>query len=315
MSNIAVLLASFNGEKYLKEQITSILNQKEAAVEIFLRDDHSDDDTVKIARTLIPGNHITVNKVSTGSAANNFFLSVLNFRFPENYDYFAFSDQDDIWLPEKLSKAITNLKHSNASLYSSNLLIWDTKTNSKKVLKKDFSQKKYDFLFEGGSAGCTYVFTREFFLLLREKLRNTNYLDWPDFSHDWFAYFIARSSKMKVINSSDAEILYRIHETNVHGQLHVFSVNTIIKRIQMVRNGWYLNNSLNYAKCLEPESEEFEIYRLYCENMGTRLKLLFKYNFNLMRNPKKFFVFGVVSIFFTGYVNKNTFGSVFIKKN
>lgn len=314
MSKIAVLLASYNGQKYIGEQIQSIRNQEDVVADIFLRDDKSTDDTVNVALKQLPSDRVIINTKGTGSAANNFFLSILEFKDAEKYDYFAFSDQDDIWLPQKLKKAVDRLKEEHAVLYTSNLLVWDTKTNSKKLLRKDYSQKKFDFLFEGGSAGCTYVFSRDFFYQLQNKLKTTDYLNWPDFSHDWFTYFLARISKKKVINSPDAEILYRIHECNVYGQLNSVTFNSVRKRIKMVREGWYLNNSLNYAKTLSRDSEEFQIYKLYCENFMTRTRLFITYNFSLIRNPLKFMVFCFLSLVCTGYPDKKTFDAVFKSK-
>lgn len=311
MSKIAVLLASYNGEKYIHEQIISIQNQKNVTIDIFLRDDQSKDNTVEEGLKLLPSSRVIVNEFPTGSAANNFFLSIREFKGFEDYDYFAFADQDDIWLPEKLRKAVDDLEENDGTLYSSNLLIWDTKNNSKTLLKKDYAQKKFDYLFEGGSAGCTYVFTQKFFLILREKINKIPYENWSNFSHDWFTYFFARSIKEKVITSSDAEILYRIHDSNVHGQLNSINLKSIIARIKMVKNGWYLQNSVNCAKCLSVESEEFEIYRLYCKNLLTRTNVLLKYNFSLMRSRKKFIVFFFLSILLSGYIDQETYKSVF----
>lgn len=311
MPKAAVLLATYNGAKYLEDQIFSIQQQKNVSLDIFLRDDNSKDETIIIARTLLDADKITVNQKGTGSAANNFFLSVLNFENVENYDYFAFSDQDDIWLPQKLEKGISQLVEKNAQLYTSNLMVWDSKKNSKTILRKDEPQKAFDYLFEGGSAGCTYVFTKEFFSFLQEKLNCISYLNWPFFSHDWFTYFMARQHNFKVVNASDAEILYRIHETNVHGQLNIISVNSVLQRIKLVKDGWYLKNSENFAKCIDSDSEEFKIYKMYCQNSLTRTKCILKYNFKLMRSRKKFLAFCALSLLFSGYSNENTFNDVF----
>lgn len=311
MVKIAVLIASYNGSRYLEEQIRSIREQSGVEVDIFLQDDCSKDDTVAISRKLLPPDRINVNSSPTGSAANNFFQMVRDFRFPDNYDYFAFADQDDIWLPQKLEKAVSQLKMENAALYFSNLQNWDTRTDVKTILKKDYPQKKFDYLFEGGSAGCTYVFTRDFFKLLKEALSNTDYLHWKDFSHDWFTYFVARNAGLKVVSSSDAEILYRIHDSNVHGQLNTLSFNTISRRLKMVTSGWYIHNSEGFAKCISKDSEAFEIYRKYCKNFFTRLEVLYQYRFELLRRGSKFLQFVVLSLFFTGYSKKENFNQIF----
>ncbi len=307
MGKVAVLIASYNGEKYITEQIESIRKQVGVELDIFLQDDCSKDNTVAISRNFLSDGNIKVNSSPTGSAANNFFLMVKEFKQIDEYEYFAFADQDDIWLPHKLQKAITQLEQKQASLYFSNLLIWDTEDDSKSLLKKDFGQKKYDYLFEGGSAGCTYVFTKDFLKILRDKLYATNYRDWKDFSHDWFTYFVARIKGLPVVNSSDTEIMYRIHGDNVHGQLNTVNLQSIVSRLKMIRSGWFINNAVGFAKCVSKDSEEFLIYKKYCKNFFTRFSVLYQHRFQLIRSKRKFVQFFALSLFLTPYLSKQEF--------
>jgi rhamnosyltransferase len=158
-------------------------------------------------------------------------------------------------------------------------------------------EKKYDFLFEGGSAGCTYVMDRIFFLKLKEILQNTNYLNWKYFSHDWFIYFAARINGFKVFFDSNSYIYYRIHESNVHGQLNIFSLNALIKRLLLVQRGWYLNHIIGFEKLLSLDSAEYNIYQLFKKNRFTRFYVLIRYNFNLIRSPVKFLQFLFLNLF------------------
>ncbi len=182
MKTIKTLLASYNGEKYIEEQIQSILNQEGVLVDLVVDDDLSEDRTVSLVREKFPELKVKINTPATGSAANNFLKMITEIDFNEDFHFVAFADQDDIWLPQKLSAAVEKLEAENAALYCSNLTKWDMQNNSFFLLKKDYPQKKYDFLFEGGSAGCTYVFTKNLAQQLKAFIPTVDSSCWEEFS-------------------------------------------------------------------------------------------------------------------------------------
>ena len=124
--NILVVLASYNGIKYIKEQIDSILTQKGVNVSLNIYDDCSNDGTLEFIVSEYSSNstqiQIKKNIIPTGSAANNFFQALTNIdeNEIEKYDFIAFADQDDIWLPNKLFEAGQKLRTENSNLYFSN---------------------------------------------------------------------------------------------------------------------------------------------------------------------------------------------------
>lgn len=296
-----IILASYNGEKYINQQIDSILKQVEVELDIMVFDDQSSDRTIDIVKDFFNAYkniELIINSVSSGSAAKNFCNSIK--QISENtfkkYDFIALSDQDDIWLPYKLHHACEELLNNNAGLYASNLILWEEKTNKKSLLKKDYPQSKFDFLFEGGSAGCTYVFTSDFAMDFRKKLFTIDYKNWIFFSHDWLIYFFARINGIKIFIDSRPAILYRIHDQNVHGQLNKRSFNAIIRKFQLVNNGWYFKQLNGFSQFIDNTSEEKKIYDQYKKNWYSRIRLLLKYNFQLIRSRKKFFNFLLISI-------------------
>jgi rhamnosyltransferase len=297
---VLIILASYNGEKYLKEQLDSILSQEGVHVHVIIFDDVSKDDTLGIVNLFKDDERIrlVVNDRSTGSAASNFFgaIKYLSEDFIEKYDYVLFADQDDIWLPKKVISAVEMLKCEKSSLYFSNLILWDEKTDNKSLIKKCYPQKKYDFLFEGGSAGCTYVFTRKFALDLKSCLHKIDYSKWKFFSHDWFVYFFARINNYNISVDSNAYILYRIHEENVHGQLNKMSIHAIKERLKLIKEGWYFQQIKDFSKLVPKNSEYMKIYNLYTKNYFTRFYVIFKYNFQLMRSRNKLIQFGIISL-------------------
>lgn len=105
MSNpsVAVLMSTYNGEKYLIEQIDSILNQSYENIHLFIRDDGSTDDTRSILNQFMDNPKVTVIMGTKNLGYKNSFLSLLKtiVNTYDEYQYFSFSDQDDIWMKEK----------------------------------------------------------------------------------------------------------------------------------------------------------------------------------------------------------------------
>ncbi len=297
---VLIILASYNGVRYIEEQIDSILIQNGVDISLFIFDDGSSDGTIDLVNSIKMNKSIQFieNSSPTGSAANNFFNALQSFEdsFIEMYDYIAFADQDDIWLPDKIKAATDRLQLEKADLYMSNLILWEEKTNKKSVINKSYPKKKFDYLFEGGSAGCTYVFTTFFGKKLKKRLNNIDYKDWQFFSHDWFVYFFARLKKYKVVMDENAYILYRVHDTNVHGQLNTFSLYAIRERLRLIKEGWYFKQAKGFVKLLNPDSDEYKIYKLYSKNYFTRLLVIFRYNFSLIRSTKKAIQFFIISL-------------------
>jgi rhamnosyltransferase len=297
---VLIILASYNGVSYIDEQIDSILIQNGVDISLFIFDDGSRDGTVDLVNSIKMKKSIQFieNSTPTGSAANNFFNALQSFdnSLLDMYDYIAFADQDDIWLPNKIKAATDRLQLEKADLYMSNLILWEEKNNKKTIINKSYPQKKYDYLFEGGSAGCTYVFTTFFGKELKKRLNNIDYKDWQFFSHDWFVYFFARLENYKVVMDENAYILYRVHDTNVHGQLNTFSLYAIRERLRLIKEGWYFKQAKGFVKLLYPDSDEYKIYKLYSKNYFTRLLVIFRYNFSLIRSTKKAIQFFIISL-------------------
>jgi len=294
-----IILTSYNGELYIKEQLISILNQKNVEIEIYIFDDCSNDNTINIIRTLNDSRIVIhENRSPSGSAGANFLNAIksINPDIISTFDYISLSDQDDIWLSNKLIEASRLSLNNKGDLYCSNLLLFDEKTNTQKILRKDYKQKKYDFLFEGGSAGCTYLLTSNLFINLQIFLLSNKIQNWPNISHDWLIYFFTRLHKFKVVIDPEPKIHYRIHQNNVHGHLNTNTISSNFKRIKLVLNGWYFNQINNLITLTPDGSIEKYIYYNYSRNWFTRCFILFKYNFSLIRDNRKFFQFALLSI-------------------
>ena len=215
---ILVLLAAYNGEQYIKEQLDSILAQTNVQVSILISLDKSLDKTPDIINEYT-NKHSNIqdlgNTTRFGSAGRNFVELIIKSDISK-YDYISFSDQDDIWLAEKLSKAVDTIKLKKIDAYSSNVTaFWDD--GKEKLIIKDYSQVKYDYLFESAGPGCTFVFTKTLFSEIQSHLLSKK-ADFKDFGvHDWYCYSFARHNNFKWYISSDSLMRYRQHSTNVTG--------------------------------------------------------------------------------------------------
>ena len=108
---IAVLLSAYNGERYIEKQIESILNQREIELlTIIVRNDGSQDGTIEVLRRLRTENSniVVLDEANIGLVES--FFKLLQYAYEQEYDYYSFSDQDDYWMPEKLSVAIKALE-------------------------------------------------------------------------------------------------------------------------------------------------------------------------------------------------------------
>ena len=113
MKRVAVLLSSYNGEKYLSQQLESILSQSYPEVSVYVRDDGSADATPALLAAYARQGRIVFTSGSNIGFLRSFFALLQQ---AEDADYYAFSDQDDLWLIDKLSQAVEWLDTRDSSL-------------------------------------------------------------------------------------------------------------------------------------------------------------------------------------------------------
>ena len=106
---ILVLMSTYNGEQYIKEQIESILEQDGVNVHLLIRDDGSRDGTIEILKDYSKRyNNIEMYQGKNLGACQSFFNLMKNAGM--EYDYYAFADQDDVWERDKLKAAISRIE-------------------------------------------------------------------------------------------------------------------------------------------------------------------------------------------------------------
>ena len=185
---VLVMMATYNGEKYVAEQIDSILAQGGVELTLMIRDDGSTDGTVAICEQYAQkysNIDFAVNEHNKGCAMN--FMDMVYAADAEAYDYFAFSDQDDYWLPEKLSKAIEQLvtcESERAGLYYTDVVNVDADLSNPRSQNRAFatvSNPLKTALMFNWAAGCTMVWNIAMMQLV-QKERNDAF---PRFQDTW----------------------------------------------------------------------------------------------------------------------------------
>jgi glycosyltransferase involved in cell wall biosynthesis len=213
--SISVAIATYNGEKYLEEQLDSILSQTLKPSEIIVCDDQSTDGTREILEKYQQKGLIKyfVNDKRLGFIGN--FKRAVSLTSPENY--IALSDQDDIWLPSKIQAAaelLLKIEGSNrpAMVYSDLVLVDEDKNLLNKSFRNELGQGGYihcleTLLFGSFVNGCTMLMNpnmRNYFSSIPEK---------GTLNHDtWMSLIAYTFGEVAVV--PDSLILYRRHSNN-----------------------------------------------------------------------------------------------------
>ena len=226
---IAVLMATYNGALYLKEQIDSILNQSLQPTIIIVSDDGSEDDTDAILEKYVAEGKITYikNDIRLGVVGN--FVHLLT-QIPQGY-YFALSDQDDIWHSNKLEECFNALQkieyQDQPCMVYSDLCLMDAQKNTiNRSFRNELGHHKYkhclETLFFGNFVlGCTTLCN----YALKDYMIGMPIH--PSFNHDaWMAMVSYTFGQSYSIDK--ALVDYRQHSNNVTIRSH--SKKTVINR-------------------------------------------------------------------------------------
>jgi rhamnosyltransferase len=235
---VLVLLTAYNGSRFIREQIQSILSQEGVQLAIAVRDDGSSDETrAEIARSA-RDSRIRVSHTSggrSGSAAQNLF-TLIRENAAKEFDFVAFSDQDDLWHRDKISRACTHLERDRSAGYSSaTIAAWAD--GRERILNQVTIPTPSDFLFEGAGQGCTFVLKSDFYWRVRSFVSREPQLIARLHYHDWAVYALARSWGLSWSFDPTPSMRYRQHESNDTGARS--SLIGVTRRIALLKDGWY----------------------------------------------------------------------------
>jgi glycosyltransferase involved in cell wall biosynthesis len=226
---VAVLISTFNGEKYLPALLESVLNQDYQNLRIIVRDDGSTDSTKAILSSSATRSNIEVTYGANLGVVKS-FLTLVSI-VPSDVDYVALCDQDDVWNVDKISRAVSTLVgvsvSDEPSLYCSGYTLVDC---ALRVIgqSQDLPRKPSfaNALVENIATGCTIVFNKSAMELLVG--REPKYC----LMHDWWLYILV-SAFGTVIYDPLPTLKYRQHSANVVGVAHGWfsKLTTRLKRL------------------------------------------------------------------------------------
>lgn len=217
--NIDILIATYNGEKYLKEQLDSILNQTYKDIRIIISDDCSKDSTANILKEYKQKDsriELYLQEKNLGVVKNiEFLLSKVK------NELYMLSDQDDVWLPKKVEKSVEKLEKENADLVFGDLEVVDEKLDTiypsfgdfmllNKKIDKYINTNKINYLYNCVT-GCTVLSKKKFIDKIVPIPTESKYL-----IHDhWIGLILSLNGKLAYMN--EKYIKYRQHGNNQVG--------------------------------------------------------------------------------------------------
>lgn len=210
---ITVLLSSYNGEKYIEEQLNSIFEQTCENVSVLVRDDGSKDGTINILEKYRSQGRLDFYSGNNLGCAKSFWHLLCSCG---DSDYYAFCDQDDVWDRDKLEIAVNMLEKENKDiplLYFGDVRVTDSALN---VISGGMVEKMpvtYPHsLIKNVAPGCTYVFNRKAAEILRKYDCDKYGID----IHDWTVYKIINCFG-KAVFDEKPHMSYRQHGNNEIG--------------------------------------------------------------------------------------------------
>jgi len=235
LPRVAILLCTFHGQRYLADQLDSFEAQTHSNWAVWASDDGSEDDTHAILETYRrkwPDGRLSIHAgPAEGFAAN--FLS-LTCKTSIEADYYAYSDQDDVWEADKLEHAVRWLEtipHHIPAFYCSHTRLVDAKNNEIGLFPLFPNPPSFaNALVQSIAGGNTMVFNNAARALLREAGDDT-----PAVSHDWWAYMVVTGCGGKVFYDSYPSLRYRQHDGNLMGMNATWAAR--LKRIRMLWAG------------------------------------------------------------------------------
>ena len=273
---ISILMATFNGEQYVKAQIDSLLAQTFCDFTLWVSDDASTDSTWSIlesyAQQYPQKMNISKREINSGNSRHNFLDLMVSIKD----DYIMLCDQDDVWLPDKIEKTLAKMKAMEGQYPDMPVLVrTDAKIvdqdlhviypSYKQVMHSNFDRTDFcQVLIQNTFMGCTAMYNRALAKLIGQK---------PDYCvmHDWWLELIAAAfGKLGYVD--EPTMLYRQHGINVVGvkdvrklsyKIHCLIHNNDIKKA--IRNTY--DQARNFLQIYEDRMTEVQkdIARRYCE--------------------------------------------------
>ena len=286
---VAICMATYNGEKYIAEQIESILSQTYRDWALFIRDDNSRDRTPQIIdgyeKEYPQRIHVIKSSEIEGGSSKKNFAGILKWVTDHyNFSYFMFSDQDDVWLENKIDLTINKMRdveksfngpvliHTDLRVVNSNL---DTLGNSffKYRALNPCAKQLNRLLVQNNITGCTMLWNKKLNDLVNLQSDCVAMHDW------WIALVACCFGQIDFLEAQT--ILYRQHGGNVVGATNVNSFGFIIKRLMECN---HIKETFNLAF---DQAQEFYNYYTNQAMLDESQRHLLKEFYNMKNTSKR----------------------------
>lgn len=238
-NRVAILLSTFNGEQFLPAQLDSLLVQSHTGCDIWVRDDGSSDQSLAIVQRYADAHpQIRVQAGANLGFVASFYELLQN--VGAGYDFYFFCDQDDVWMPSKVSRAVELLAgQQGLALYCSRTQYVDRDLQTIGP-SPDYDRSAIGWgnaLVQNIATGCTVALNAA----ARERLLFQRPL--VCLAHDWWAYLVV-SAFGAVVFDSESHILYRQHGSNTIGMQKQglpgqwARVQRFVRRLRQAGPGW-----------------------------------------------------------------------------
>lgn len=294
---VDILLATYNGEKFLKDLLSSLKKQNYVNWNLIVIDDCSTDETLNIlydfSKKVKNNVEIHINKIPKKSGKINFFELL---KYSKN-KYFMFCDQDDVWLPNKIDLSINYMREMEKKygekkplLVHSDLCVADEKLN---IINNSFFN--YSKLLKNGDikhllcqnniTGCTICGNS----VLKEYMKIPNDLNYITMHDSWAGLISMTFGFVSFIDKST--ILYRQHQNNSVGAKNTHSIIYKLKKLQntseiRASNMAHIIEADYFLKCYGEELfvKNKELYNLFCVYSNCKNRGKFYYRLVCIKN-------------------------------
>ena len=294
---VDIIMATYNGSKYIEQQIDSIISQTYTNWRLYIRDDGSTDNTVEIIKRYLKkykNKIILIEDEKKGLGSKMNFAELM--KYVES-DYCMFADQDDFWLEDKVEVSLKKMKELENKLIDKPILVHsDLKVvdENLNIINESFfkyqninpEHNKLNNLFVWNTVtGCTAMLNRELIRLCKNIPENC-------VMHDWWIALVASSMGM-IYTIRDQTILYRQHSNNTLGAVGYEKKINISRVLDKIKNGKYTNYFndifkqvesfyLQYNNVLPKYNKELteKFIKLKKQNLLQRKISVIKNNFN-----------------------------------
>ncbi len=269
MSNgmLQVLLSTYNGEKYILQQLDSIFAQRYDQLKVLIRDDGSRDQTLSIIRQYMEQYPDQIELIMGENVGVVRSFWTLMEQADQQAEYFCFCDQDDVWMPDKIAHAIeqlSQLEHEVQDTGEENSVLPAMMCTATQLTDEELQPTViwpgmpsrppsfYNALFQNIAVGATLSFNRNALQLILSVSVNTERI----LMHDWW-FYLAISCFGRVYFDPNPSIYYRQHASNAVG-----GEATWIQKLKKKLGSFKKHNN---NQLLVEQAKEF--YRLYGEQI------------------------------------------------